>query len=405
MSQQVEVRTTVENGKELTAGTLYFNGPSSTFRYRSDYVDNPDSFDLAPGLPLSLSPFVFAGLGPFSDAAPDRWGRKLLERNRKRHNLPESEYLLGVNDVTRQGAVRFFGEGKALAGDEGVPVLTDLSGLLDTADAVEENREVDDTSLRRLYRATGSLGGARPKASVFDHNALWLAKFPKPDGDDWDVIGWEAVILELAEQAGIVVPEHRVISIKDSDNRQRTVLLTKRFDREEDGQPEKLRRIPYISAMTALEAEDGEGGDWLDLVEFSRQIGADTHQLWQRAMFGAAIGNLDDHLRNHGFLHSSRGWQLSPAFDLNPEPYQEQADDRHQLALFGDAHVDVTTLMGEEALELFDISRSMAHDYVVSLSSVIRQAVPRARLRHIDNYSISIMEARFQHTLQQLAEF
>ncbi|WEV59643.1 type II toxin-antitoxin system HipA family toxin [Bifidobacterium sp. ESL0728] len=402
--QQVEVLTTVGNGKELTAGTLYFNGPSSTFRYSSDYVDNPDSFDLAPSLPRSLSPFVFAGLGPFSDAAPDRWGRKLLERNRKRRNLPESEYLLGVNDVTRQGAVRFFSDGKALAGNEGVPVLTDLSGLLDTADAVEENREVDDTALRRLYRATGSLGGARPKASVFDRNALWLAKFPKPDGDDWDVIGWEAVTLELAEQAGIDVPEHRVANIKDSNNQQRTVLLTKRFDRGEGTQPEKLQRIPYISAMTALEAKDGEGGDWLDLVEFARQIGVDTRQLWQRAMFGAVIGNLDDHLRNHGFLRSPKDWQLSPAFDLNPEPYQGEADDRHQLALFGDEHVNGTALTSDEALDLFGISRQESRDYAGTLGSVMKQAIPRARLRHIDSRSVSVMESRFEHAQEQLAE-
>ncbi|WEV68810.1 type II toxin-antitoxin system HipA family toxin [Bifidobacterium sp. ESL0775] len=403
--RQVEVRTTVESGEEMTAGTLYFNGPSSTFRYSSDYVDSPESFDFAPSLPRSLSPFVFAGLGPFSDAAPDRWGRKLLERNRKRRNLPESEYLLGVNDVTRQGAVRFFADGKALASNEGVPVLTDLSGLLNTADAVEENREVDDTALRRLYRATGSLGGARPKASVFDSNALWLAKFPKPDGDDWDVIGWEAVTLELAEQAGIDVPEHRVASIKDSNNQQRTVLLTKRFDRGEGGQPENLQRIPYISAMTALEAKDGEGGDWLDLVEFARQVGVDTRQLWQRAMFGSAIGNLDDHLRNHGFLRSLKDWRLSPAFDLNPEPYQGETDDRHQLALFGDEHVDVAALTSDEALDLFGISRQEARDYAKTLGSVVKQAIPRARLRHIDNRSVSVMESRFQHAQQLLTEF
>lgn len=174
------------------------------------------------------------------------------------------------------------------------------------------------------------------------------------------------------------------MSIKDLNNRQRTVLLTKRFDRGEDAQPEKLQRVPYISAMTALEAKDGEDGDWLDLVEFSRQIGVDTHQLWQRAMFGASIGNLDDHLRNHGFLRSPKGWRLSPAFDLNPEPYQDDADDRHQLALFGDEHINVTALTSDEALDLFGISRREARDYAKTLGSVIKQAIPRARLRHID---------------------
>ncbi|WEV72991.1 type II toxin-antitoxin system HipA family toxin [Bifidobacterium sp. ESL0790] len=400
--QQVEVRITVGDGQERIAGTLYFNGPSSTFRYTSEYVNAPDSFDLAPTLPRSLSPFVFDGLGPFSDSAPDRWGRKLLERNLKRRNLPESEYLLGVNDVTRQGVVRFFTDGTALAGDEGVPALTDLAELLNTADAVEERREIDDTALRRLYRATGSLGGARPKASVFDRNALWLAKFPKPNGDDWDVIGWEAVTLELAAQAEIDVPEHRVIKIKDVDGRQRSVLLTKRFDRGEGGSAEILRRIPYISAMTALDAKDGDGGDWLDLVEFARGCGINVHELWRRAMFGAAIGNLDDHLRNHGFLRSVKGWELSPAFDLNPEPYQNAEDDRHQLALFGDGHVDVAALMDSESLELFDVAEADADDYLKTLQSVVKQAAPRARLRQIDSRSVAVMESRFGRTLDEL---
>ncbi|TPF89571.1 HipA N-terminal domain-containing protein, partial [Bifidobacterium sp. UTBIF-56] len=206
---EATVAVTLESGDETTAGTLYATGDDLSFRYDADYIHRQDSFDLFPSLPRSLAPFFFSGLGPFSDSAPDRWGRKILARSLKRIRVSESEYLFGVNDLTRQGAIRYCIEGRPVAGDEGVPVLANLPELLNTADAVEQNRDVSDVSLRRLYRATGSLGGARPKASVTDQGSLWLAKFPKPDGDEWDVIGWEAVTLEIACMANIDVPEHQ----------------------------------------------------------------------------------------------------------------------------------------------------------------------------------------------------
>ncbi|WEV46392.1 type II toxin-antitoxin system HipA family toxin [Bifidobacterium sp. ESL0690] len=402
--RQVEVRTGLGDGQELVAGTLYFQGNTSTFLYADEYIRDPRAFELTPFLPFATRSFSFDKLGQFSDAAPDRWGRRIIDRNRKGRNLPESEYLLGVNDVTRQGALRFFSDGKPLAGNEGVPVQANLPDLLDTADAVQNNQDVDDASLRRLYQATGSLGGARPKASVSDRNALWMAKFPKPDCENWDIIGWEAVTLEIAEMAGIDVPEHQVVKIKDAARRQRTVLLTKRFDRAGEGTPEHLVRIPYVSALTALQAVDGEGGDWEDLVEFARAVGADTHELWRRALFGAAIGNRDDHLRNHGFLRVGNGWQLSPAFDLNPEPYYGEDDNLHELSLFGDPHVDIAALVTDKALGLFGVSHPEAKSYESSLRSALKQAIGRARIRGLDHASIKAMETRFAWALEQLGD-
>ncbi|NEG69469.1 type II toxin-antitoxin system HipA family toxin [Bifidobacterium sp. BRDM6] len=402
----VTVATTTADGEEITAGTLYCSGDDLTFRYSGSYLERNGATPLFPSLPLSSASYYFHGLGPFSDAAPDRWGRKVLARDLKRTRLTESEYLLGVNDLTRQGALRFLDDGVPLAGEEGVPVLANLPELLNTADAVEEGREIDDTELRRLYRATGSLGGARPKASVMDRNTLWLAKFPKPNGDEWDVIGWEAVTLEIAAMAGIDVPEHRTVGIADVNGNQRTVLLTERFDRLGGSAPDTMQRIPYMSAMTALEAVDGEGGDWLDLAEETRTLGADTVQLWKRAMFGAAIGNLDDHLRNHGFLRLAPGdgWQLAPAFDLNPEPWDDHAGDSHQLALFGDAEVTVGRLMGDDSLSLFGVTPVEAAQWLPILRSAVSQMMPRASLRHVDNQSRSVMESRLGHALSVLDE-
>jgi len=160
-----------------------------------------------------------------------------------------------------------------------------------------DDPKLDTEELKRLFRATGSLGGARPKASILIDGELWLAKFPKPDGDDWNVIGWEALALETASKLGIKTAARRTLAIEDVDGRARTVLLLKRFDR--DG----TTRIPFISAMSALDASDGQGGDWLDLAEFVRlNQPSELPELWRRATYGALIGNQDDHLRNHGFL-------------------------------------------------------------------------------------------------------
>ena len=399
---EATVAVTLESGDETTAGTLYATGDDLSFRYDADYIHRQDSFDLFPSLPRSLAPFFFSGLGPFSDSAPDRWGRKILARSLKRIRVSESEYLFGVNDLTRQGAIRYCIEGRPMAGDEGVPVLANLPELLNTADAVEQNRDVSDVSLRRLYRATGSLGGARPKASVTDQGSLWLAKFPKPDGDEWDVIGWEAVTLEIARMANIDVPEHQTLTIKDADGRNRTVLLTKRFDRRPAPSAEAMPRIPYMSALTALESSDGDGGDWLDLAEFTRRSGGDTGELWRRAMFGAAIGNLDDHLRNHGYLRCGNGWKLSPAFDMNPEPYDATVPDVHQIALFGDAEVSMGKLLTDDCLELFGVSRKYAEQWSKTLRSALSQAVPRAAMRRIDAQSINLMSERFSAAIRSL---
>lgn len=398
-----------------TAGTLWFRGGRATFKYVDSWLAGPSSYDITPALPRSSAPFFFHGLGPFSDAAPDRWGRKLLDRAAGRARLAEHEYLLGVSDVTRQGALRFLVDGVPQSPDSDIPALTDLPGLIDTADAVDGNREVPDASLRRLYRATGSLGGARPKASVFDNGVLWMAKFPKPDGDDWDVIGWEAVTISVARECGIDVPRHRTVQITDEHGRHRTVLLTQRFDRTPADSPDAMGRIPYVSALTALGVTDGEGGDWLDMAEFAREHGIATVPLWQRAVFGAAVGDCDDHLRNHGFLMDvkSRQWSLAPMFDMNPTPVLAGADtnntsngsaDVHELALMGRTELDVAAFLEPDTLELFGITQPQAHAWCRAAATALPRAPFHARQVGIDARSLALIAARFTRGAKELAQ-
>ena len=224
-------------------------------------------WDISPDLPVRTGSSVTEGLpGALDDAAPDSWGRNLITRRLAAeardggHVAPaptEVDYLLGVSDVTRQGALRFCDEaGDAfLAVSDEVPGLVGLDALYDAARSVDDGEELDSAVAALLAAGSGSLGGARPKASVSDGGTLYIAKFPRSD-DPWDVMRWEAVALELAAECGLRTPTHRLIEVADVP-----VLLVERFDRAGD------HRIPYLSARSLIGARDGTTGDYLELVD------------------------------------------------------------------------------------------------------------------------------------------
>jgi len=220
-----------------------------------------------------------------------------------------------VSDETRQGALRFKTDvdGEFQHPTPDVPKLIALPALMHAADAVSRDEPDNMEAIKTLLDAgTGSLGGARPKASVRDGDRLLIAKFPHY-ADGWSVIAWEKTALDLAEAAGIAVPNRRLVGVEGNP-----VLLLDRFDRQ------GTRRVGYVSAMTLLEAHDGQPRDYTEIAEIipenSSATTADLHQLWRRIAFSVAVHNTDDHLRNHGFLRHKGGWRLAPAFDINPNP-------------------------------------------------------------------------------------
>ncbi len=303
---------------------------SATFEYDETWLDHTERFALEPALQLGPGPFHTAAgralFGALGDSAPDRWGRVLMRRAEKRRavlqnetprTLRELDFLLMVNDEARQGALRFASihGGPFLATQDGacIPPLVELPRLLAAAARVIDENE-DDEDLRLLLAPGSSLGGARPKASVRDPDgSLALAKFPHKD-DEWNTVVWEAVALSLAAKAGVTVPSGRLEILGD-----KPVLISRRFDRT------GATRIPFLSAMSMLGAKDNETHSYLEIVDAMRQQGAhpedDMRELWRRIVFTVLISNVDDHMRNHGFLYvGSDGWILSPAFDLNPVP-------------------------------------------------------------------------------------
>ena len=322
------------NGRALLVGRLWARvvrgKESASFEYDASWLDNPDRFALEPALALTSGPFHTAPekalFGAIGDSAPDRWGRVLMRRAERRRaeklgqtprTLMESDFLLAVNDFARQGALRFkldpHGPFLGLGSDTSIPPLVDLSRLLFATERLL-NDEEDDDDLGLLLAPGSSLGGARPKAAVLDHSdQLAIAKFPHML-DDYNQVAWEGVALSLAEKSAINVPQWRLENVNG-----KTVLIVQRFDRN------GTQRIPFLSAMSLVGAADNEEHSYLEIADALRQFGADTKpdliQLWRRIVFNILISNTDDHLRNHGFLSSgSRGWCLSPAYDLNPVP-------------------------------------------------------------------------------------
>ncbi|MGO8928471.1 MAG: type II toxin-antitoxin system HipA family toxin [Limisphaerales bacterium] len=229
----------------------------------------------------------------------------------------EIDFLLGVDDAVRQGALRFkeAGNKEFLAcGPHRIPPLVFLPKLLSASDHVLAEKDSDE-DLRLLLAPGSSLGGARPKAAVADSDGrMLIAKFPHAE-DEYGVESWSYLALKLAEKAGIHIPPCRLVEVAG-----RQVLLVSRFDRE------GTVRIPFLSAMSMLGAADGETRSYLELADVLRRHGArtqaDLKELWQRVLFSILVSNVDDHLRNHGFVYdtANRGWCLSPAYDINPVP-------------------------------------------------------------------------------------
>lgn len=271
--------------------------------------------------------------GCFSDALPDRWGRTLINRReqilakeekRPVRRLSSFDYLVGIEDYSRMGGLRFKEslDGKYINASEGlrIPPLTDIRELIAASSEIEKSEEENQLPERRwieqLVQPGSSLGGARPKASVIDENKiLHIAKFPSRK-DDYDTGLWEHFSHLLAKKAGIHAAETRVIFTNDKYH----TLLSRRFDRKEDG-----KRIHFASAMTLLGLNDGNantGHGYLDIVDFILQnctnVEDNLQELYRRVAFNICIGNTDDHFRNHGFLLTAKGWTLAPAYDMNP---------------------------------------------------------------------------------------
>ncbi|ORU93162.1 MAG: toxin HipA [Cycloclasticus sp. symbiont of Poecilosclerida sp. N] len=341
-----------------------------SFSYAAGWLQSPYAQKIDPSLNLYSGEQHCEGSNDFRtflDSCPDRWGRLLMKRREaviarqeglRPKVLNEVDYLLGVHDLYRLGALRFKRDlnGVFLDNDEKLAAspMYSIRALEYAVQQVEENVDIDNPEywkwLNMLMSPGSSLGGARPKANVVDEdNGLWIAKFPSR-GDEHDIAAWEFVTYKLAMDAEVNMSECRV----EKFNSHHHTFLTKRFDRRPDS------RLHFTSAMTQLGYYDGGyEASYLELAQFLTEHGANTRadlaQLWRRIVFNIAVSNTDDHLRNHGFIYSNGGWLLSPAYDINPVTpanglYLNISDDDNSLSYE----------LAMEVIAFFQLSKSQA---------------------------------------------
>jgi serine/threonine-protein kinase HipA len=324
--------------------------------------------------------------------------RRLAEREgRQVRTLGELHYLLGVADETRLGALRFRWHGEEVFQapvHDGVPALIELGRLLQITERIERDEETDE-DLLLIFAPGSSLGGARPKASVIDqHGHLSIAKFPK-ESDDYSIETWEEIALRLAARAGIQTPVHSLLEVVG-----KPVLLSRRFDRDNGW------RIPFLSAMSMTGSRDGERGSYPELVDALTAHGAqakeDAWQLYRRVVFNVLVSNVDDHLRNHGFLWSGQGgWVLSPAYDLNPTPVDVKA-----RILTTNIDLDEGTCSVEllqEAAEYFGLVAEQARTIIREVAEVTRTWQAVATEVGARRAEITRMASAFEHEDLQAA--
>jgi serine/threonine-protein kinase HipA len=395
-------------GKTRPIGLLRRNAmrrtETVTFEYDSSWLADADCFSIEPALQLTRGTFApnqdKALFGSIGDSAPDTWGRRLMQRAERRRatrdgravrTLGESDYLLGVSDEIRLGALRF-----RIAGDEifqaprstGVPPFIELGRLLQITERILRDEETDE-DLQLIFAPGSSLGGARPKASIIDqHGHLSIAKFPK-ETDEYSIETWEEIAMRLARQAGIATPDHQLVEIAG-----KPVLLSRRFDRTGGA------RFPFLSAMAMTGSRDGERGSYPEIVDALARYGArakvDAEELYRRMAFNVLISNVDDHLRNHGFLRLERtGWSLSPAYDLNPVPSDLKARILSTNIDLDEGTCSVDLL--ESACEYFGLNLATARTIIKQVAIVTATWRTTAKQVGARPSEINRMASAFEH--------
>jgi serine/threonine-protein kinase HipA len=361
---------------------------SVSFAYDAQWLDHAHAFQLDPELDLLPGEFYPAqsNFGVFMDSCPDRWGQILMKRRealvareegRALNRLGSWEYLLGVQDFTRMGALRYSIPGSDIfLADEvlSAPPVAKIAELQAIALELTRKKIASPDKIKKwlevLVAPGASLGGARPKANVVDEQGnLWIAKFPAAD-DEVDVAAWEKLLHDLAKDCDIAVPQSKLLRIGSGFH----TFLVQRFDRV--GATRKF----FTSAMTMLNHVDSDDASYLELAEFlstfcePNVLNANLEELFTRVVFNVATANRDDHLRNHGFIRSPAGWRLAPAFDMNPSFKK----DEHVLSLDLYNHNPDFAVVRETA-GYYRLSSARANTIIGNVCAVVATWESRAR--------------------------
>ena len=378
-----------------------------SFSYDEKWLETEKPFLFDPNITWNKGqqfPIGKSDFGIFNDAMPDTWGRTLMKRreaqiakeeNRTAKNLHDLDFLLGVNDESRMGALRFKLQenGAFLNNDKAQPTppwssVRELQHGISLIESNKDNKEVRKW-LSILLAPGSSLGGARPKANIMDEKGnLWIAKFPTKE-DTSDKGAWEFLAYKLAIRAGIEMAECKIEKISGKHH----TFFTKRFDRI------KNKRIHFASAMTmtannedTIKESDPSYLDIAEFIQFNESNNKqELHQLWRRMVFNIAISNTDDHLRNHGFILNKNGWKLSPAYDINP------SIDKDGLSLNIDANNNSLDFdLAKSVGEYFQLKEKQMDDILKEIKAAIKNWKTEATKFGISKTEIALMSSAFK---------
>jgi serine/threonine-protein kinase HipA len=387
----------------------------STFEYSDAWLQNPRRFPLSPSMPLETAKYFNRADDdkasplpmPFADTTPDSWGRSIIRKDTRESGargapLTEIDFLTAVDDFSRMGALRFKDKPEDTAylattpaGRHEIPPLLELDDLGRSIAELERREPMTAAALKRLRQLGSALGGARPKCSVLDvDGSLLVAKFTSRNDEEPVEIA-EVLTLQLAALCGLTAAVAR-LDVSDS----LPVALIKRFDRRGSG------RIPYISAQTMLEAPDATSGTYTQMVDVMRAHSSDPardiSELFCRVGFTILVSNVDDHLKNHGFLYDgSAKWRLSPMFDVNPAPERHRELKTPISEISGNA-ASIEILI--EHAKFFDLTPEEGSEKIRSMAEVITSNwVSLARELGMRKEDIAIYKGAFEHDDMQLA--
>lgn len=396
----------------IEVGKLRFdsqgNREFSSFEYSEAWLANPRAFAISPSMPLVAGPHfskkegaLVSPLPPaLADTSPDSWGRNIIRRDTRENSndagpLNELDYLLAVDDFSRIGALRLKNEDgqEYLAseplGRHNIPPVLQLNELGKSIASLERDDEITAAALKRLRQIGSALGGARPKCSVIDtDNSLLIAKFTSRH-DSYDVERAEVLTLRLAKLCGLIVP---TVRLDMSD--ELPVALIPRFDRSGAG------RIPYISAQTMLQVPSADGSSYTAIAEAirinSRNPKADLRELFNRIGFTVLVSNVDDHLKNHGFIYAGEGkWRLSPLFDVNPAP-ERHRELKTSIVEGGGSEASIDLLIDNSLF--FDVTEEDAREWLHAMATTISERWrDLAKDCGMSRRTIDIYHTAFQH--------
>lgn len=388
----------------LEVGELIFDEnpsrPHSVFSYDDNWLDNPTAFALSPAMKLASGPVAFSGSGrnvlpsPLADAAPDNWGRSVIQEALG-YVPSELEFLLCANDHTRVGALRFINENNQVMSTNTPPVPR-IPSLIDLRRLNQhfESRDCDVKDIACQLRGGGdSLGGARPKSAVYDNKILSIAKYSSIK-DELPVERMEVAILQVAEDVGIRASTAR-LELKDSSH---PVAIIHRFDRNGSN------RVPYVSGRSFINVlDDKEPVFYTDIADVMRghcgngeQTQVELKELYRRILFTILVSNTDDHMKNHGFLWMQPGrWGLSPAFDINPQPFG-RSHLKTGISEFSGLQASIEAAI--EVASLFEVEEQVASTMASEMSTKI-QNTWRQRCAQVGMTDRDILnyESAFEH--------